>query len=110
MPDPTLQDALGAAQKARQLSHDHQRLHRDADPADAAIAKAGAELRRLADEATAKHDEVQRTVRAAVATKRRTDQLADDAGLQARLREEAQARRDAAAALGSPPRRSRGLR
>jgi hypothetical protein len=50
-------------------------------------------------------------VRAAEATRRRTEQLADDAGLQGRLRAEAQARREAAALAGpQPKRRARGAR
>lgn len=107
----SVQDALHAAQQARQAAHAHERAHRDSDPADKAIATRGTELRRLADEATAKHEEVQRTERTATATRRRTEQLAEDAGLQGRLRAEAQARRDAAASAGSQPtRHARGLR
>jgi molecular chaperone GrpE (heat shock protein) len=97
MSDISVQDALDAAQKARQASHEHQRAHRDSDPADEAIATRGADLRRLADQATAKHDELQRTARTAAATRRRTEKIAEDAGLQGRLRAESQARRDAAA-------------
>jgi hypothetical protein len=111
MSDTSLQDALHAAQKARQAAHDHERAHRDSDPADTVIAARGTELRRLADEATAKHEELQRAVRTATATKRRTEQLAEDAGLQGRLRAEAQARRDAATLAGTQPNpRGRGLR
>jgi hypothetical protein len=106
-----VQDALHAAQKARQIAHEHERAHRDSDPADKVIATRGTELRRLAAEATTKHEELQRTARTATATARRTEQIAQDAGLQGRLRAEAQARRDAAAPAGSQPKdRGRGLR
>jgi len=75
------------------------------------IAARGTELRRLADEATAKHEDLQRAARTATATKRRTEQLEQDAELQGRLRAEAQARRDAATAAGTQPNaRGRGLR
>ncbi len=106
----SVQDAFDAAQTARQASQDHQRAHRDSDPADEAIARRGTELQGLADQATAKHDEMQRTARTAAATKRRTERLAEDAELQGRLRAEAQARRDAAPPAGSQPTRpARGL-
>ena len=107
MPSGSLRDARDAAQKARQLSHDHDRNHRDADPRDTAIATRGSELRRLADEATAKHGDVQRTERAADAAVRRDERAAYDAGLQGRLRAESQARRDAAAPPASPAPRGR---
>jgi predicted RNase H-like nuclease (RuvC/YqgF family) len=111
MSGTSLQDALHTAQKARQAAHDHERTHRDFDPGDTVIAARGTELRRLADEATAKYEELQRAARAATATRRRTEQLAEDAELQGRLRAEAQARRDAAALAGSQPNpRGRGLR
>ncbi len=76
MPSGSSRDARDAAQKARQLSHDHDRNHRDADPSDKAIASRGTELRRLADEATAKHGDVQRTERAADAAVRRDERAA----------------------------------
>jgi len=111
MSDTSLQLAHAAAQAARRLSHEYQRAHRNADPADASITKRGSELADLAAQATAKHDEVQRAVRASEAVRLRAQQQAKDAGLQAQLRADAQARRDSAATAGSPPtQRPRGRR
>jgi len=110
MPDDPAQDnvtnARSAAQKARQDSDAHERAHRDADPADAAIAQRGAELRGLAVEASNHLDAVRRDTRAATSVRRRQEQISDDAALQGRLRAEAQARREAAAAA-SPPHNGR---
>jgi hypothetical protein len=106
----SLREARDAAGNARRLSYDHDRVY-GANPADAAIAARGGDLRRLVGETTAQLQLVQQTVRAAEAMRRKTEKLADDAGLQARLRAETQARRDAAARTESPPpRRARGPR
>lgn len=111
MSDTSLQAAHSAAQAARRLSLEHQRSHRDSNPAEATIDRRGIELQELAAAASAKHAEVQRTVRASEVVRLRTQQQARDAGLQARLRDEAQTRRDAAAtAAQPPPHRPRGQR
>jgi len=101
MPGTSVRNALDAAQHARQIAHDYQHAHRDSDSADQAIATRGTELRRLADEATVISEEMQRAARTVAATARRAEKLAEDAGLQGRLRAETQARRDAAAPTGS---------
>ena len=106
MPDPapdTVTNARTAAQKARQDSDAYERAHRDADPADQTIAQRGTELKGLAVEASNHLDAVRRDTRAATSIRRRQEQISDDAALQARLRAEAQARRDAAAAAPPPP-------
>jgi hypothetical protein len=109
MPDElapaAVKNARDAAHKARQLSDEHQRAHRNADPADRAVAGRGEELKRLAAEASARFEVTKQQVRSAASAKRRQDSLADDALLQARLRAEAQARREAAATKQLPPRR-----
>ena len=106
-----VKNARDAAQKARQLSDEHQRAHRDADPADEALAGRGGELKRLAAEASAKFEVVKQQARGAASVKRRQDGITHDAQLQAQLRAEAQARREAAAgAEPPPPRRGRGHR
>jgi len=102
-----VKDAHEAAHKARKLSDEHHRAHRDADPADEAVSRRGDELKRLAAEASATFEFAKQQARVAAATKRRQQTVADDAQLQARLRAEAQARRDAAAASETPPRRGR---
>jgi hypothetical protein len=91
-----VQDALDAAQRARRLANTYQYAHRDSDSGDRAIATRGTELQGLADDATARFQEMQRAARTVAAAARRTEMLAEDAGLQGRLRAETQARRDAA--------------
>ena len=104
-------NARDVAQKARRNSVEHQRTYRDADPVDRTIDMRGADLKRVASEAGAKLEVAERAMRAAAAVKRRNEVDAADAGLQSRLRVEAQARRDQAAASElAPPRRVRGLR
>jgi hypothetical protein len=98
-------DVRAAAHRARQLSDEYQRAHRDADPADTAIARRGDELKRLAAEASASFEFAKQHARSAATAKRRQENIDRDAQLQARLRAEAQARRDAAAASEPPPRR-----
>jgi hypothetical protein len=98
-----VKNARDAAQKARKLSDEHQRAHRNADPADAAVASRGDELKRLAAEASARSEVVKQQARGAAAVKRRQEDIAHDAQLQARLRAEAQARREAAAEAEPPP-------
>jgi hypothetical protein len=110
MAETSVQAARAAADKARQLANNYERAHRD-DPPDAAVSARGVELRRLATEAAGTFNFVQRGARAADASQRRTEKDADDAGLQARLRAESQARRDAAAqAPSTAKRRVRGRR
>jgi hypothetical protein len=104
-------NARDVAQKARRSSDEHQRIYRDADPADRAITRRGDDLKHVASEADAKLEVAQRAMRAAVALKRRNEINAADAGLQSRLRAEAQARRDqAAASEPAPARRAPRLR
>ena len=103
-----VKDAHEAAQKARQLSDEHQRGNRDANPEDQEIARRGEELKRLAAEASATFEFAKQQARVAAAAKRRVESVARDGELQARLRAESQARRDAA--KGTPPRPSRGQR
>lgn len=91
------------ALKARQLSDEHRRAHRDADPADAAVGRRGDELKRLAAEASAAFEVVKQQARSTASVKRRQESIAHDAQLQAQLRAEAQARREAAAAKEPPP-------
>jgi hypothetical protein len=91
-------NARDVAQKARRNSGEHQRTYRDADPVDRTIDMRGADLKRVASEADAKLGVAERAMRAAAAVKRRNEVDAADAGLQSRLRAEAQARRDEAAA------------
>jgi hypothetical protein len=100
-----VKNARDLALNARRLSDEHQRAHRDADPGDQAIAGRGDELKRLAAEAGARFEIVKQQARGAASVKRRQEDLAHDAQLQARLRGEAQARREAAAASPPPPRR-----
>jgi hypothetical protein len=110
--DPALaavKDARELAHKARKLSDEHQRAHRDADPADLAVAGRGDELKRLAAEASARFEVVKQQVRGAASVKRRQEDIAHDAKLQGRLRAEAQARREAAAG-SEPPAPRRGHR
>ena len=97
--------ARDAAHKARQVSDEHPRAHRNADPADQALAGRGEELKRLAAEASAKFEVAKQQARGAASVKRRQEGIDHDAQLQARLRGEAQARREAAAASPPPPRR-----
>jgi hypothetical protein len=98
-----VKNARDVAQRARQLSDEHQRAYRDADPADAAVGRRGDELKRLAAEASARFEVVKQQARGAASVKRRQESVAHDAELQARLRAEAQARREAAAASELPP-------
>lgn len=106
-----VKNARDVAQRARQLSDEHQRAYRDADPADAAVGRRGDELKRLAAEASARFEVVKQQARGAASVKRRQDGITHDAQLQAQLRAEAQARREAAAgAEPPPPRRGRGHR
>jgi hypothetical protein len=100
-------NARDAAQKARRLSDEHEREHRRADVGDATLDTLGGELKRAAGEAAAKLEVAERAMRAAGAVERRKEMDAADAVLQSRLRGEAQARRDTAAAR---PLRSRGHR
>ena len=103
-----VKDAHEAAHKARKLSDEHHRAHRDGDAADAAVGRRGEELKRLAAEASATFEFVKQQARVAAAAKRRQQTVTDDAQLQARLRAEAQARREASSATAPPP--SRGHR
>jgi hypothetical protein len=104
-------NALVAARKARRMSDEHEREHRRADVASGALDRRGSELKRLASEATAKLEVAERAMRAAAAVERRRELDAADAVLQGRLRGEAQARRDTAAAAAlACPRRPRGHR
>jgi hypothetical protein len=104
-------NARDAAQKARRMSDEHEREHRRTDVALGALDKRGAELKRVASEATAKLEVAERAMRAATAVERRKEMDAADAVLQSQLRGEAQARRDTAAAAASArPRRPRGHR
>ena len=96
-----VQEAHEAAKRARQLSDEHQRATRDGDPGDEAVLSRGDELKRLAAEASATFEFAKQQARVAAAAKRRQDTVTRDGELQARLRAEAQARRDAAA--GSTP-------
>jgi hypothetical protein len=104
-------NARDAAQKARRMSDEHEREHRRADVAQETLDRRGSELKRLASEATAKLEVAERAMRAAAAVERRKEMEAADAVLQSQLRDEAQARRDTAAAEASAPaRRTRGHR
>jgi hypothetical protein len=96
-----VKDAHEAAQRARKLSDEHQRASRSADPGDEELNRRGEELKRLAAEASATFEFAKQQARVAAAAKRRQDSVTRDGELQARLRAEAQARRDAAA--GSQP-------
>jgi hypothetical protein len=98
-PNP-VKDAHEASQRARKLSDEHQRATRTADPSDVALSARGEELKRLAAEASATFEFAKQQARVAAAAKRRQDSVTRDGELQARLRAESQARRDAAA---SPP-------
>lgn len=102
---PAVKTARDAALKARQLSDEHRRAYRDADPADVAVSRRGDELQRLAAEASATFEVVKQQARGAASVKRRQESVAHDAQLQGQLRAEAQARREAAAASAPPPRR-----
>jgi len=105
-PDTTpkaVKDAHEAAQKARMLSDEHHRAQRHGDPADEAAGRRGDELKRLAAEASATFEFVKQQARVAAAAKRRQQTISDDAQLQAQLRAEAQARRDASASSAAPP-------
>jgi hypothetical protein len=101
----TVKDAHEAAHRARKLSDEHHRAHRDGDPADPAVTSRGDELKRLAAEASATFEFAKQQARVAAAAKRRQDTVTSDAELQTRLRAEAQARREAAASSEPPPRR-----
>ena len=104
-------NARAAAQKARRMSDEHEREYRRANVASGTLDRRGSELKRLASEATAKLEVAERAMRAAAAVERRKEMDAADAVLQSRLRGEAQARRDtAAAAAPARPRRTRGHR
>jgi hypothetical protein len=98
-------NARDAAHRARQLSDQHQRAHRDPGPASGPVAQRGEELKRLATEASARYEVIKQQARGAASVKRRLQTVAADAELQGRLRGEAQARREAAAAKSQPPRR-----
>jgi len=76
-------NARDVAHRARQLSDKHQR----------------------ATEASARYEVIKQQARGAASVKRRLQTVADDAELQGRLRGEAQARREAAAAKSQPARR-----
>ena len=104
-----VKNARDAAHKARKLSDEHQRAHRDSDPADAAIAARGDELKRLAAEASARAEVLKQQARGIASAKRRQENLVHDGQLQAQLRAEAQARREAAAKADTPQQR-RGYR
>jgi hypothetical protein len=106
----SLQAARDAAETTRRLADEHAWAHRDADAGNGAIAKRGAALKHAAATANGELLFVERAQRAAAVSKRRTEQLADDAGLQSRLRAEAQARSEETARRESPPPRGRGLR
>ena len=104
----TVKDAHELARRARQLSDAHQRENRDGDPEDAKVAARGEELRRLAGQASADFEFAKQQARVVAAAKRHQQSVERDRNLQARLREEAQARRDAApASPASSPRASR---
>ena len=104
-------NARAAAEKARRMSDAHEREYRRADAAHGTLDKRGIELKRVASEATAKLEVAERAMRAAAAVERRKEMDAADAGLQSQLRDEAQARRDAAAAAESArPHSTRGHR
>jgi hypothetical protein len=105
-----VKNAREAAEKARQASDEHRRATRDADPGDSAIARRGEELKRLAGEASVKYEVAKQQARGAASLKRREQTIADDAQLQARLRAESQARRDAAAKAPAKPSSPRGHR
>jgi septum formation inhibitor MinC len=101
-------EARDAAQKARRMSEEHERAYRAAGPEHGTLDMRGSELKRVASEASVKLDVAERAMRAAAAVERRKEQDAADAGLQSQLRDEAQARRDAAAAAErARPRRTR---
>jgi hypothetical protein len=100
-----VKDAHEAAHNARKLSDEHHRAHRDGDPGDEAVGRRGDELKRLAAEASATFEFVKQQARVAAAAKRRQQTITDDAQLQARLRAESQARRDAAATSDPPSNR-----
>ena len=104
-----VKNARDAAHEARKLSDEHQRAHRDSDPADAAIAARGDELKRLAAEASARAEVLKQQARGIASAKRRQENLVHDGQLQAQLRAEAQARREAAAKADTPQQR-RGYR
>src|SRR5580704_14841184 len=97
-----VKEAHEAAKRARQLSDEHQRATRDGDPSDHAVVGRGDELKRLAAEASATFEFAKQQARVAAAAKRRQDTVTRDGELQARLRAESQARRDAAAASAPP--------
>lgn len=101
-----VKEAHAAARAARKLADDHQRASRDA-PADSDADRRGEELRRLAAEASATFEFAKQQARVAAAAKRREESVVRDGEMQARLRAEAQARRDAAAASPPPPRGKR---
>jgi hypothetical protein len=103
-----VKNARDAADKARQASDEHRRSRRDSDPPDAAHARKGEELQRLAAEASVKFEVAKQQARGAASLKRREKSIADDAQLQSRLRDEAQARRDASTTSVAP--RTRGHR
>jgi len=101
-------NARAAAQTARRMSDEHEREHRRGD---GTLDRRGSELKRVASEAKAKLEVAERAMRAAAAVERRRELDAADAVLQGRLRGEAQARRDTAAAAAlARPRRPRGQR
>lgn len=91
----TVKDAHELARHARQLSDAHQRANRDSDPQDAKIAARGEELRRLAGQASADFEFAKQQARVVAAAKRHQQSVERDRNLQERLRDEAQARRDA---------------
>jgi hypothetical protein len=97
--------ARAAAQKARALSDEYQRAHRNADGSDRAVTARGDELKRLATEASAKFELARQQARGAASVKRRQETVLHDTQLQAQLRAESQARRDAAAKTEPPERR-----
>jgi hypothetical protein len=101
-----VKEAHEAAQRARKLSDEHQRATRDADPNDQALMRRGEELKRLAAEASATFEFAKQQARVAAAAKRRQDSVTRDGELQARLRAETQARRDASAASPTLPDRN----
>ncbi|HEY1774762.1 MAG TPA: hypothetical protein VGG41_01270 [Solirubrobacteraceae bacterium] len=99
-----VKEALEASKRARRLSDEHQRANRDVDPGDQAVVRRGEKLKRLAAEASANFEFAKQQARVAAAAKRRQDTVTRDGELQARLRAESQARRDAAASPQSPKR------
>ena len=99
-----VKEAAEAARRARQLSDAHQRDTRDGDPEDAEAIRRGDELRRLAAEASATFEFAKQQARVAAAARRRQESVTRDGELQARLRAETQARRDAAPPSPRPPR------